>query len=394
MTGRIGIDDVTPAVAGGRDPAKAVVGEHVPVTATVWREGHDAVAATVVWTGPDGKDRSTRLLEVGQGLDRFAATIVPDAVGTWTFRVDGWGDPWATWTHAASVKLAAGQTAAELANDLEIGARLLDLKAGRTKGPLTAAAAALRSAALPLEERLAPALGAGVQQTMHDDPIRDFVTEGVPHTIVVDRSRAAYGSWYELFPRSTGGVDNNGVPRHGTFTTTAKALDRVAQMGFDVVYFPPIHPIGRINRKGQDNTLTATADDVGSPWAIGVGRGRARRDPPRSSARWRGLRRADRRGPQALGLEIALDLALQAAPDHPWATEHPEWFTVLPDGTIAYAENPPKKYQDIYPLNFDNDPGRGVRRDAAASRWSGSSRACGSSGSTTRTPSPPTSGPG
>jgi starch synthase (maltosyl-transferring) len=354
MTGRLGIDDVTPAVAGGRDPAKAVTGEHVPVTATVWREGHDAVAATVVWNGPDGKERSTRMVEIGSGLDRFAATIVPDATGTWTFRVDAWGDPWATWTHAASVKQAAGQGADELANDLEIGARLLDLKAGRRKGPLKDAAAALRNAKLPLDERLAPALGPVVQQLMHDEPVRELVTQGEPYTILVDRNRAAFGSWYELFPRSTGGVDKAGAPKHGTLKTTAKALDRVAQMGFDVVYFPPIHPIGRMNRKGKDNTLTPTPDDVGSPWAIGAAEGGHDAIHP-DLGTWKDLDALLRRA-KALDLEIALDLALQAAPDHPWAAEHPEFFTVLPDGTIAFAENPPKKYQDIYPLNFDNDP--------------------------------------
>jgi starch synthase (maltosyl-transferring) len=353
MTGRLGIDDVTPEVAGGRDPAKAVVGEHVPVTATVWREGHDAVAATVVWSGPDGTERATRMSEIGAGLDRFATTIVPDAVGTWTFRVDAWGDPWATWTHAASVKRAAGQDADELANDLEIGARLLDQKAGR-KGLLRDAAVALRDIGLSLDDRLALALGDEVQQAMHDDPVRELLTEGVPHTLTVDRSRAAFGSWYELFPRSTGGVDKNGVPKHGTLKTTAKALDRVAQMGFDVVYFPPIHPIGRLNRKGKDNTLTPTPDDVGSPWAIGAAEGGHDAIHP-ALGTFKDFDALVKRA-RKLDLEVALDLALQAAPDHPWATEHPEFFTVLPDGTIAYAENPPKKYQDIYPLNFDNDP--------------------------------------
>ena len=353
MTGRLGIDDVTPEVAGGRDPSKAVVGEHVPVTATVWREGHDAVAATVVWWGPDGRERTTRMTEVGAGLDRFAATIVPDAAGTWTFRVDAWGDPWATWTHAASVKQAAGQSASELANDLEIGARLLDRKAGR-KGALVDARKALRDTKLSLDKRLAPALGAEVQQAMHDDPVRELLTEGVPHVIAVDRDRAAFGSWYELFPRSTGGVDTNGEPKHGTLKTTAKALDRVARMGFDVVYFPPIHPIGTVNRKGKDNTLTPTPDDVGSPWAIGAAEGGHDAIHPALGT----VKDFDAliRRARKLGIEVALDLALQAAPDHPWATEHPEFFTVLPDGTIAYAENPPKKYQDIYPLNFDNAP--------------------------------------
>lgn len=356
MTGRLGIDDVGPVIGDGKDPAKAVVDEHVPVTATVWREGHDAVAATVVWSGPDGTPRSTRMAELGRGLDRFAATIVPDAEGLWTFRVDAWSDPWSTWTHAASVKVEAGQSADELANDLEIGARLLDQKAGtgRVGTVVKDAAAALRSRTLPVADRVALALGAEVQQVMHDDPIRELVTAGDPHTIVVDRRRAAFGSWYELFPRSTGGVDKKGQPRHGTFKTTAKALDRVARMGFDVVYLPPIHPIGRVNRKGKDNTLTPAPDDVGSPWAIGAAEGGHDAVHPELGT-FKDFDALVKRA-RALGLEIALDLALQAAPDHPWAAEHPELFTVLPDGTIAYAENPPKKYQDIYPLNFDNDP--------------------------------------
>ncbi|QGG42086.1 alpha-1,4-glucan--maltose-1-phosphate maltosyltransferase [Aeromicrobium yanjiei] len=356
MTGRLGIDDVQPIVGDGKDPAKAVVGEHVPVTATVWREGHDAVAATVVWTGPDGTERTTRMVEVGTGLDHFAATIVPDAVGTWTFRVDAWGDPWATWTHAASVKVEAGQSADELANDLEIGARLLDQQAGAVRGStlLKDAAAALRSTRLDVADRVALALGDDVQRAMHDNPVRELVTQGDTHTIWVDRVRAAFGSWYELFPRSTGGVDKAGRPRHGTLRTTAKALDRVARMGFDVVYFPPIHPIGRVNRKGKDNTLTPTPDDVGSPWAIGAAEGGHDAIHPELGS-FKDFDALMKRA-SALGLEVALDLALQAAPDHPWAAQHPEFFTVLPDGTIAFAENPPKKYQDIYPLNFDNDP--------------------------------------
>ncbi|MRK01120.1 DUF3416 domain-containing protein [Aeromicrobium sp. S22] len=356
MTGRLGIDDVQPIVGDGKDPAKAVVGEHVPVTATVWREGHDAVAATVVWTGPDGTERTTRMVEIGTGLDHFAATIVPDAVGMWTFRVDAWGDPWATWTHAASVKVEAGQSADELSNDLEIGARLLDQQAGAVRGStlLKDAAAALRSTRLDVADRVALALGDDVQRAMHDNPVRELVTQGDTNTIWVDRVRAAFGSWYELFPRSTGGVDKAGRPRHGTLRTTAKALDRVARMGFDVVYFPPIHPIGRVNRKGKDNTLTPTPDDVGSPWAIGAAEGGHDAIHPELGS-FKDFDALMKRA-SALGLEVALDLALQAAPDHPWAAQHPEFFTVLPDGTIAFAENPPKKYQDIYPLNFDNDP--------------------------------------
>ena len=171
---------------------------------------------------------------------------------------------------------------------------------------------------------------------------------------MVDRERALFGSWYEFFPRSTGGWNEDGTPRHGTFATAAAELPRVAAMGFDVVYLPPIHPIGKINRKGPNNTLTAGPDDVGSPWAIGSDEGGHDAIHPQLGTE--DDFRAFVARARELDLEVALDLALQCAPDHPWAKEHPEWFTVLPDGTIAYAENPPKKYQDIYPVNFDNDP--------------------------------------
>ena len=360
MTDRIGIDDVRPLSGDGTYPSKAVVGEHVPVRATVWREGHDAVAATVAWRGPgERRDRTTRMHEQGSGLDLFAATIVPDQVGLWTFRVDAWSDPWATTVHALEAKLAAGQTPAELANDLELAARLLEEVAGRRDrradhDALSGAAAALRDEALPLGARVGPALDDAVRVVMHDHPVRELVTKGPVRRVWVDRERAAFGSWYEFFPRSTGGVDAKGRPVHGTFATAAAELDRVAAMQFDVVYLPPIHPIGRENRKGPNNTLTPGPDDVGSPWAIGAAEGGhdaihpALGDEDDFAAF---VARAE-----ALELEVALDLALQAAPDHPWVTEHPDFFTTLPDGTIAYAENPPKKYQDIYPINFDLAP--------------------------------------
>ncbi|ATE56981.1 maltotransferase domain-containing protein [Actinosynnema pretiosum] len=360
MSGRLGVDDVSPAVSCGRYPAKAVVGEHVPVRATVWREGHDAVAATVVWRGPDDRvARQTRMAPEGIGLDRWVAVIAPDTTGAWTFRVDAWSDPWSTWLHAVEVKVAAGQGADELANDLETGARLLDRVSRRPdrrreKPLLSNAAAALRDETRPLTERVAPALAGDVRRVMHEHPVRELVTKGKQHRVWVDRERAAFGSWYEFFPRSTGGVDESGVPVHGTFVTAARELDRVAAMGFDVVYLPPIHPIGRVNRKGPNNTLTATEDDCGSPWAIGSDEGG--HDAIHPELGTEDDFRAFVARAAELEMEVALDLALQAAPDHPWVLKHPEWFTTRPDGTIAYAENPPKKYQDIYPVNFDNDP--------------------------------------
>jgi starch synthase (maltosyl-transferring) len=301
MTGRLGIDDVSPTVSCGRYPAKAVVGEHFPVQATVWREGHDAVSATVAWRGPgDRLSRQTRMVEQGTGLDRFGAVIVPDAEGMWTYRVD------------ACSQVAHGSL---------------------------------------------HALSPEVRRIMHEFPVRELITKGKPRKLWVDRKRAAFGSWYEMFPRSTGGVDADGHAVHGTFTTAAAALDRVARMGFDVVYLPPIHPIGRVNRKGPNNMLLATPADVGSPWAIGADEGGHDAIHPDLGTFDDFDAFVARAG--ELGMEVALDLALQAAPDHPWVVKYPEFFTTRPDGSIAYAENPPKKYQDIYPINFDNDP-RGI----------------------------------
>ncbi|MGW0516377.1 maltotransferase domain-containing protein [Crossiella sp. NPDC003009] len=360
MTGRLGIDEVSPLIDCGRFPAKTVAGEHVPVQATVWREGHDAIAATVVWKGPgDRVARQTRMVPEGVGLDRWAAVITPDRPGMWTFRIDAWSDPWATWRHAVEVKVGAGQAAAELDNDLEIGARLLERVAKRPdrrndRAQLMSAALGLRDTARQLPERIAAALSEPVSRIMHEFPVRELLTKGKWQQLWVDRQRARYSSWYELFPRSTGGWDEFGKPVHGTFTTATAALDRVAGMGFDVVYLPPIHPIGRVNRKGPNNSLVSVPEDPGSPWAIGAEEGGHDAIHPDLGTLedFKGF--VHRAG--ELGMEIALDLALQCAPDHPWAKEHPEWFTVRPDGTIAYAENPPKKYQDIYPVNFDNDP--------------------------------------
>ncbi|WP_130344920.1 maltotransferase domain-containing protein [Herbihabitans rhizosphaerae] len=352
MTGRLGIDDLSPVVSNGRYPAKAVVGEYVPISATVWREGHDAVAATVTWRGPDGVSRETPMRPDGE--NRFAAVITPDAVGEWTFRVDAWSDPWSTWRHAVEVKLAAAQTADELANDLETGARLLDRQHAGDAALLAGAAKALRDKDSPLPHRVTGALSETVDRVMRAHPLRELVTEGPAGRIDVERPRALCGAWYEMFPRSTGGLDADGKPVHGTFTTAAAALDRIAGMGFDVVYLPPIHPIGAVNRKGPNNSVVSEPGDVGSPWAIGSADGGHDAVHPDLGT----LADFDAFVARAgeLGLEVALDLALQCAPDHPWVTAHPKWFTTRPDGTIAYAENPPKKYQDIYPLNFDDDP--------------------------------------
>ncbi|MEV6255948.1 alpha-1,4-glucan--maltose-1-phosphate maltosyltransferase [Nocardia sp. NPDC051911] len=356
MTGRIAIDDTAPSIPGGR-PAKAVVGEVFPVRTVVWREGHDAVAATLVVRAP-GASRPARVrMTPDYEPDVFNATFTPNTPGAWTYRIEGWSDPIATWRSAIEAKLAVGQSAVDLANDLELGARLFDRAAQAVPKKqferLRAVAAALRGDE-QLPARVAPAFTEEVAGILRATPLRDLVTRGPQHTVLVERHRALYGSWYEFFPRSTGGRDATGEPVHGTFVTAAKDLPRIAAMGFDVVYLPPIHPIGEVNRKGRNNALTAESGDVGSPWAIGSRHGGHDAVHPElgTEADFAEFVRAARE----LGLEVALDLALQCAPDHPWVEAHPEWFTTLPDNTIAYAENPPKKYQDIYPVNFDNDP--------------------------------------
>ena len=358
VTGRLWISDVAPRPGEGAYAAKAVVGEAVPVRAVAFREGHDPIGVEVLLRGPDGTPRPRVRMTVAEGTDDWRATICPDAVGLWTFQVTAFADPYLSWHAAVTKKLAAGQDARELANDLAVGATILERAAelvpAASAPTLRAAAAPLRDAGLPLVDRVEPALAMADLLWAH--PVRDLVTTSAPARIWVDRERALFSAWYELFPRSEGStVDAEGRPvAHGTFATAAERLPAIAAMGFDVIYLPPIHPIGEVNRKGRDNALVARPEDVGSPWAIGSAAGGHDVVHPTlgTVADFRAfVTQAD-----ACGVEVALDLALQCAPDHPWVTEHPEWFTTLPDGTIAYAENPPKKYQDIYPLNFDNDP--------------------------------------
>jgi starch synthase (maltosyl-transferring) len=331
----------------------------------VFREGHDAVGANVVLRDPTGKKGAfTRMDKGAPGTDRWHATVVIDRPGQWSFSIEAWSDPVSTWHHAVTTKIEAGQGAEDLANDLEDGARVFDRLAKALpkddRARATAAARTLRDTSLDVAHRVAPALDGFLQNLAHQYPVRDLVTASPRYPLWIDRSTALFGSWYEFFPRSIG-AELAGDPtaparpaRHGTFKDSAEHLDYVASMGFDVVYLPPIHPIGEVNRKGPNNTLVAASWDVGSPWAIGSRDGGHDAIHPELgtlSDFTAFVRRA-----QELGMEVALDLALQCAPDHPWVTEHPEWFTTKPDGTIAYAENPPKKYQDIYPLNFDNDP--------------------------------------
>ncbi|MDX6293671.1 MAG: hypothetical protein QOH50_2746 [Kribbellaceae bacterium] len=360
MTGRIPITDVTPTVDAGAYPAKSSVGETFTIAATVFREGHDAVNANVVLTSPTGQTRRMLMTPVGQGTDRWTVDVTLNEQGAWTFAVEGWSDPYGTWRHNAEIKIPAGI-------DVELmfaeGAAFFDRAAAGVppavradRATLSDAAQALANGALPPEARLAAGISPQVRSALGRYPVRELITSSETFPVWVDRQLALYGSWYEFFPRSEGATyDEAGQTwKAGTFKTAAKRLDAVAAMGFDVLYMPPVHPIGQSFRKGPNNTLDPKPGDPGSPWAIGSSEGGHDAIHPELGT----FEDFDVFVARAhdLGLEVAIDLALQASPDHPWVQEHPKWFNVRVDGSIAYAENPPKKYQDIYPINFDNDP--------------------------------------
>ena len=339
MIGRIVIDDVRPRTPSGEYPAKAVVGETVEISADIYKDGHDVLAARVRWRPAGSKKWSDEPMQ-HLGSDRWSATIEPSELGRHELVVEAWVDRYATWRHKAVVKLEAGQ---EIEVELEEGALLAELGAESTgksdAQQLRSAATQARDTSASTQERLGPLITRAVEHLLHGPLPGSDLTSAAAVPLWVDRERALFGAWYEFFPRSEGGLQG-----------AAKRLAAVAAMGFDVVYFPPIHPIGQQFRKGKNNTLDPTPEDVGSPWAIGGAEGGHMDIHPELGSFddfAEVVRRADE-----LGMEIALDYALQCSPDHPWVREHPEWFHHRPDGTIAYAENPPKKYQDIYPINF------------------------------------------
>nr|WP_233563855.1 alpha-1,4-glucan--maltose-1-phosphate maltosyltransferase [Cryobacterium tepidiphilum] len=356
--------DLRPSLPENRWPVRAFAGEVVPFSATAFREGHDLIGVTLLLTDPAGTETRHRMTAAAVGTDTWRTEAQLATPGKWSFRVRAWADDVATWQHNASVKIPAGV-------DVElmflIGSHLLGGAAADAARPdderavLGQIADGLVDTGRPVNERLALVTDERLERALSDRPVASLSTVSEPREIIVERERAGVGAWYEFFPRSEGAVRHpDGSWTSGTFRTAAKRLPAVADMGFNVVYLPPIHPIGRSFRKGPNNTLDAGPNDPGSPWAIGSAEGghdAIHPDLGTVNDFSHFLRQADK-----LGLEVALDLALQASPDHPWVTEHPEWFTTLPDGSIAYAENPPKKYQDIYPINFDNDP-EGIRAE-------------------------------
>lgn len=355
--GRIPVLDIWPMVSGGIRPVKAVTGERIKIYATVFREGHDSVAADVVLVDPNGEQYSrTRMKLIGEGTDRYVAAIQPSKEGNWSYRIEAWSDPLSTWLHRIEVKVPAN---IDVELEFQEGSTLLQkiakLASGKDSETISKIAKSI------VDKNLLPA----IRQKLVEDPIflemlrsyplREFVSSYGPIKLKVERKRALYGSWYEFFPRSEGAKQlADGKWQSGTFKTAALRLPAIADMGFDVLYLPPIHPIGITNRKGPNNSLTAGPNDPGSPWAVGSKSGGHDAIHPELGTEKDFVEFVATA--KKLNIEIALDLALQASPDHPWVKEHPEWFSQRADGTIAYAENPPKKYQDIYPINFDQDP--------------------------------------
>ncbi|MET0911142.1 MAG: alpha-1,4-glucan--maltose-1-phosphate maltosyltransferase [Ilumatobacteraceae bacterium] len=341
---------LSPQQPENRWPAKAYVGEAVPFSATIFREGHDLLGGALLLTDPRGTTSRYPLYPGAPGTDSWHTTAQVTGDGTWLYRIEAYSDDWATWLHNAEIKVPAGIDVDVM---LEMGRQLL-ARLGKSKKAVTDATAILTDTTLSPVARLEGVTGPKLAALIAAKPLASLVTLSDEHELRVERARAGLGSWYEFFPRSEGAKQRkDGSWVSGNFRTAAKRLPAVAGMGFDVVYLPPVHPIGHSFRKGPNNTLTAGPNDPGSPWAIGSEDGGHDAIHPdlgteKDFVYFLGQAKKN-------GIEIALDLALQCSPDHPWVKDHPEWFTTLPDGSIAYAENPPKKYQDIFPINFDND---------------------------------------
>ena len=347
---RVIIEGVTPEVNSGRFPIKRIVGDETTVEANILTDGHDALSCSLLYC-KEGAAGWTEVPMEALGNDRWRAAFKVNEVGRYQYTVEGWVDYFKTWARDFAKRVQAGQ---DVTVDLQIGTELVeaarDQAAQTQKSWLANYAEALRAGG---DEANQHALSPELARLMALNGVRRCVTRYDKElAIVVDRERARFGAWYELFPRSTSPVPG----RHGTFRDLEARLPYVADMGFDVLYLPPIHPIGVSFRKGRNNSTTAGPEDPGSPWAIGSAEGGHKAVHPQlgTLADFRHLVECAAQH----GLELALDIAFQCAPDHPYVTEHPEWFRKRPDGTIQYAENPPKKYQDIYPFDFETEQWR------------------------------------
>lgn len=349
---RVIIENVRPEVDCGRFPVKRVIGEKVVVTADIFADGHDAVAARLLYKKPGETGwRKVPMRHVQN--DTWRGEFVVEDLGTCLYTVEGWVDHFQTWRQGLGKKYDAGQ---DVSVELRVGARHLEEASRRSSGSDAEKLAWLAETLENEKDReraVTIALGDAVKVLMAAVPEPEPVTRYARELAVsVERRKALFSTWYERFPRSC----SPDPGRPGTFRDCERLLPELARMGFDVLYLPPVHPIGKTNRKGRNNTPGAKAEDPGSPWAIGAEEGgHTAVDPDLGSIEdFEHLVEAAAEH----GIEIALDLAFQCSPDHPYVREHPEWFRWRPDGTVQYAENPPKKYEDIFPLNFESERGQ------------------------------------
>ena len=349
---RVVIEHVSPSLEGGF-AIKRTPGDPVTVEADLYADGHDQVAAVLRYRVASRARATWREVPMAPLVnDRWQASFVVDEVGRYEYSVAAWVDHFASWQHALDARVRAAQQG--LHSEFLEGAALIREAVARTRAKelrqwLTGTADALEAADASIAERATQALSTELAERMRSLPDRRYASESPVRRVIVDRERARFSAWYEMFPRSAGPDPT----RSATFREAAARITDIAAMGFDVLYLPPIHPIGQTHRKGKNNALTAQPGEPGSPWAIGGKEGGHTAVEPGLGTiedfRW------FREQAEAAGMEIALDLAYQASPDHPYTHEHPEWFKQRPDGTLKYAENPPKKYQDIYPINFESD---------------------------------------
>ena len=359
---RVVIESVAPCVDGGRFPVKRVVGDALVVEADCFADGHDLVACQLLWRRA-GTASWTATTMAPLVNDRWRASFVVDAIGAWEYTVRAWVDPFLSWRHdftrrvdADDLRIAALSGAVLIEQAAERAAKAGEgelLRAWSRELAQAAKDAAKDAASLEALKRVGLDEARAATAKRHPD-LRYALTDPKLYGVTVERERARFSAWYEFFPRSASGD----TTRHGTFADCESWLPYVQRMGFDVLYFPPIHPVGRMRRKGKNNTLDPKSDDVGSPWAVGSAEGG--HDAILSElGTLTDLQRLIKRAAEH-DLEIALDIAFQCAPDHPWVTEHPAWFRKRADGSVQYAENPPKKYQDIYPLDFESEDWRAM----------------------------------
>jgi starch synthase (maltosyl-transferring) len=357
---RVIIEDVTPQIEGGRYKIKRTVGETIVVEADVFTDGHDSLSCALLyrcvgataWQESKMEPMLGKYADGEQAVDRWRATFTVSTMGEYEYTVTGWVDHFKTWRRDLQKRVAAGQ---DVAVELLVGAKYIEAASKRATDEsdaewLRSWAAALRKSG-SIQHKIQVALDDQLDLYMRRYPDRETsTTYEKTLRVVVERERARFSAWYELFPRSWSFAE--GV--HGTFKDCEARLPYIADMGFDIIYFPPIHPIGETFRKGKNNALLAAEDDHGSPWAIGAAEGGHKAVHPLLGT-LEDFRHLVQVAKETYNIDIALDIAFQCSPDHPYVKEHPEWFLMRPDGTIQYAENPPKKYQDIYPFFFETE---------------------------------------